>query len=44
MYLYRMTVTFYGDLDELTKPHWSLNVSLAVSGFLTSMVQVCIRA
>ncbi|KAL0959315.1 hypothetical protein HGRIS_014577 [Hohenbuehelia grisea] len=39
VYLYRLTVTFYGQPQMLTVAHWTLNISAAFDGIIGAIVQ-----
>ena len=39
MYLYRLTVTFYGTRDMLQGTHWTLNTSVIFEGVIGAIVQ-----
>lgn len=42
IYLYRLTVTSFGDLTVLAMDHWSLGTSAFFNGFIGAVVQVCV--
>lgn len=40
VYLYQMTITYFGDQEKLRDGHWSVNYSIGVHGIISAMVQV----
>lgn len=39
-YLYRLTVTYYGDVEVIGQGHWTLNTSALFDGLVGALVQV----
>lgn len=40
MYLYRLTVTYFGDLEEIGSRHWSVDASVLLHSIISATVQV----
>jgi hypothetical protein len=41
IYLYELTVTYYGDFTKLADIPWTLYISFFLEGFIAAIVQVC---